>query len=522
MSRAPTAFRSLLPIAVAFTLIARTGNAEPLVLEGEVPDDGAAFFSLPFEVPAGTKEIEVRHDDLSDQNILDWGLEDPKRFRGWGGGNTEPAIVGEAAASRSYLPGPLPAGTWKVIVGKAKIVDPPARYHVEVELRGAPTLAPQTERTPYVPSPPLKTGARWYAGDFHVHSWQSGDAHPTLDEIAAFAKSRGLDFVAISDHNTVAQLDYLVDAQSRSPDVLLMPSVEFTTYAGHANGIGATRFVDFRLAAQDGGIDEAVRQFHEMGALFSVNHPALDLGTLCIGCKWDQPLDPRQIDAVEIETGGYEQAGVIFLIPAMQFWESVLRVRPHTPAIGGSDDHLGGAGADPGDSPIGSPTTLVWASELSAEAILDGIRAGRTVVKTQGPDDPMVDLRAGDARVGDTVTGNAARGDQIKLTAVITGAAGQQARLVRNGKAEAPFDVTSDPFTWEQEVSPPDSGGQEDRYRIEVLVDGKPRTITSHLYVAAAPPEPEPGSEGCGCGVAPGTAMGWAVVMMLMRRRRAS
>jgi hypothetical protein len=86
----------------------------------------------------------------------------------------------------------MPSGEWSVVVGKAQIIDPPGVYHIIVTLRDAPTLAPQTDRAPYVPVAPLKTEARWYAGDFHVHSRESGDARPTMDAIAKFAMSRGL------------------------------------------------------------------------------------------------------------------------------------------------------------------------------------------------------------------------------------------------------------------------------------------------------------------------------------------
>ena len=74
-----------------------------ITLEGEVPDDGLAHFRLPFEVPFGFLEIEVRHDDLSEANILDWGLLDQDGYRGWGGGTSEPIVIGEAAASRAYV-----------------------------------------------------------------------------------------------------------------------------------------------------------------------------------------------------------------------------------------------------------------------------------------------------------------------------------------------------------------------------------------------------------------------------------
>jgi len=83
-------------------------------LAGTVPDDPATHFFLPFEVREGEGivEIEVQHDNLSSANILDWGLDDPNGFRGWGGGNSERAVVGIEAASRSYVPGPIPVGTW--------------------------------------------------------------------------------------------------------------------------------------------------------------------------------------------------------------------------------------------------------------------------------------------------------------------------------------------------------------------------------------------------------------------------
>ena len=60
------------------------------------------------------------------ENILDYGLSDPERVRGWGGGNVEPIVISERAASRSYLAGPLQPGLWNVVIGKAKVVTSPA------------------------------------------------------------------------------------------------------------------------------------------------------------------------------------------------------------------------------------------------------------------------------------------------------------------------------------------------------------------------------------------------------------
>lgn len=502
--RAPTLLRyffsSLQITLTASGLMMSTAWADQtLTFDGPVPEGGPDHFFVPFYVPAGTREIEIRHDDRSDDNILDFGVHDPAGYRGWGGGTTEPAILGEQAASRAYVPGPLPIGTWQVVVGKAKVVASPAVYHIEVVLRDRPTLAPQAERRPYRASAPLARGRRYYAGDLHVHSRESTDAGPPLSQIVAFARRRGLDFVEISDHNTVTQLDYFAAAQPA--DLLLVPGIEYTTYAGHANAIGATGFVEHKLGQTVAGrpytIADAAATIAAQGALLSINHPVLDLGLSCIGCAWRQPLSPSAIQAVEVGSGGLRQGAFLFTAAALRFWEALLAQGVHVAAVGGSDDHQGGTGTGRMDSPIGDPTTMVLADELSVPALVDAIRHGRTVVKLQGPSDPMVELTASqpggtsaDATVGDTLAVRSTR-----LSARVTGIGADPTnqgmpylRWIKNGESVAETAITSDPFVSTLPVLAhhPENGAPaspEDRYRVEIHVDGMARTITSPLYV---------------------------------------
>ena len=174
----------LLPLLAAVALADETR----LDLSGSVVDDGIDHVLVPFEVPAGVAEVQVIHTTLTGEGtILDWGLFDPERFRGYGGGNPEDAIVSAQAASRSYLAGPIPAGTWFVEIGKAKLPTGAADYRLEVVLRNTQTLAPQPARTAYVPAAPLADGPRWIAADLHVHSRESGDAGASIDDIATCA-----------------------------------------------------------------------------------------------------------------------------------------------------------------------------------------------------------------------------------------------------------------------------------------------------------------------------------------------
>lgn len=517
-------------VAFAVWLLAAPVRADTtLVFDAEVPAAGD-FFTIPFTVPAGVAEIEVRHDDLSATNILDWGVIDPTGFRGYGGGNTEPAVFNAAAASRSYLPGAITPGQWVVYVGKAKVTELPAHYHVEVVLRDAITLPPQPTRASYVPVAALRTEARWYAGDFHVHSRESGDARPTLDAIATYAEMQNLDFVMISDHNTVSQLELYADAQARHPAMLFIPGIEVTTYQGHAMSMGGTEWIDHRLGFGGRTIADVASEVHAQRAIFSINHPALSLGDLCIGCGWMAMVDGGSVDAMEVQTGAYHVTGTLFYRSVTTMWDDFLLAGHHVVAVGGSDDHSAGLGTGTFDSAIGSPTTMVWASELSAAAILEGVRRGRTVVKLEGSSDPMVELSSPDLdpSVTDTILA-----DVTTLHVRVTGApVGSTIRFVHDGEPLAPIDVMGRDWEHDERVV---AGAGEEFYRVELVIAGRPRVVTNHLYLRSITPggpdsgiRPDAGmithdagpslppSSSCGCRATGTRSSGGGIVALLV------
>lgn len=506
---------------VALLLLSAAAHAQ--VFEGEVPEQGR-FFEIPFDVPPGTRQVRISHSDLSPDNILDWGVEDPNGFRGYGGGNEEDLVIGVEAASRSYLAGPLPAGRWKVTVGKAKIKKRPARYRVVVTLSATDAgLTPQPERRPYVPVAALSGEARWYAGDFHVHSRESGDARPPLDEIATYARSRGLDFVHLSDHNTTSTLDFIRDAQARHPALLLVPGVEYTTYKGHANAVGATRYVSPRLG-EGISLEQAAADYAAQGAVFSINHPTYDVGDSCIGCAWELPIPRNAFQAIEIATGGWDRLGRFFTEGAIAYWDWALGQGHRLAAIGGSDDHRAGAELNAIQSPIGEPTTMVFARELSVEALLEGVRNGRTVVKLQGPGDPMIELTSSVPPTGDTVLAR-----EATLSASVTGDHAVRGELVwvHNGVRVERLKFDRLPFGAQRAVTAP--AGAEDRFRAEVWLDGRPRTVTSHLFVAetaavrgipGAPPPAPPTGCGCASGTGALAPLALAALLLVLRARR--
>jgi len=486
-----------------------------LSLDGSIPaDQPGDYVVVPFEVPAGTAELQVAHQGLSTANVLDWGLWDGAGWRGWGGGLVDDAVVGVDAASRGYLPGPIVPGTWYLVIGKAVVDQLPADYQVTVTFLDAATLAAQ-ERAGHQDTV-LAGGPGWFRGDLHVHSRESGDASASFDEIHALAVAQRLDFVVLSDHNTVSQHGLIAALQPSIDDLLFVRGAEITTYGGHCNGFGITSYVDHRIGLDGRTAAEMIGDAVAQGGVVSINHPALDLGDACIGCAWVQPDTPwDQISAVEIHTGNWDSTVGVFTPRAIALWDQQLDAGHHLAAVGGSDDHRAGQDTGVNASRIGVPTTMVYADQLSESAILAGIRAGRTVVLLRGPDSPVVELfiEAGDQRgmIGDTVSG-----DQVTVEAHVTGGAGLDLELVRDGVPDDIVTIDGGDFThrFAVEVAP---GGE--RYRVEVLDTFLPVTVTSHVYA-----EPGDGAGGgcCQAGSRPGPAalLSLLVGLLLAARRR--
>ncbi|HEY5927957.1 MAG TPA: CehA/McbA family metallohydrolase [Kofleriaceae bacterium] len=479
--------------------------------EGDVTADGGDYVDVQFAVPAGTVEIQITHTDGDSNVILDWGVWSPEGFRGWAGGLTDDAIIGVEQSNRSYLPGPITPGTWTISIGKAKLANGMGHYSIDVVCRDNATL-PVQPKAPFSPVV-LNPERRWYKGDFHVHSIQSGDASATFDQIATLAKSRGLDFVNLSDHNTFSQHALIAAFQQSEPALLMLRGSEITTYSGHGNSAGTSSYVEHRLGYNGRTVAGIVDDVEAQGGVFIVNHPVLDLGSECIGCVWnhvdDTPWD--KVSAMELITGPFDIGIQAFVPRVITLWDSLLEQGHRIGVVGGSDDHRAGMDTGPTSSPIGSPTTLVLADNLSEAAIVDAVRKGRTIVKLRNPDDPDVELTFGDAELGDEVESVAT----ANLTVHVTGGDGTFVQLWRNGVKRDQKSVVGNDATLTFDDEP---GVGSHRYRVELINDLNQRlVVTSHIYVQGIAAD-----DGCGCRTArPGSGLLIALALLLARRRAA-
>lgn len=317
-----------------------------------------------FEVPSGTTSFEVRLDVAGGPDaVVDLGCEGPDGWRGWSGGARRSFVIGDDDATPGYLPGPIEPGQWHVIAGLHALPPGGAEVTVTVDLpaRSRPDHGPMAEPVERVARAsdrdlPAPSGMRWYAGDTHAHSLHS-DGALSLWELANEGVRSGLDFLCVTDHNTVSHHPHLASV-GRRHGIALVPGQEVTTHAGHANAFGDIGFIDFRRPAQEWADVVA-----ERGGLFSINHPVAG------DCSWLHPMQ-RDVTAVEL----YHSTWYVDPIDtsALAWFQGR---QDDVVLLGGGDFHNFSQPLRPG-----LPTTWVAAEECTPEAILDGMRAGRTTI----------------------------------------------------------------------------------------------------------------------------------------------
>ncbi len=373
----------------------------------------------------------------------------------------------------------------------------------------ASTIAPSTSRSAPVGSgtttapvttapaaPPAPRQGVWLKGDFHVHSTHSGDATwgDDITGVIRAAEANGLDFISLSDHR---QATCLTDPQftNATTKLVLIPGEEWGG-PGHAGAHGLTRDPIFHEQDTSQGPGPCVKKIQQtiddvtaMGGVFVINHPidaknpwfwpierfqgievwnqqwalgsAAD-STLADLQAWAQakgldvpgaPSTPPEARQALAATGGGQNW------QRLKLYEAYLSSGHHISAIGGGDTHYLFL--------PGWPTTTVFAEKPTKDAILEGVRKGRTIVQ-RAPDAPAVEFMADPGNKGNF---HAMIGDSIPIGQPVTfkirvkDDLNGKVQLVKNGVTVQEWNVTSTDFT----VTYTDTPGAKSWYRVNVL-----------------------------------------------------
>jgi hypothetical protein len=316
---------------------------------------------VPFDVPAGAEGLTLRMRHNGFLSVIDLGLFDPIGFRGFSGSERDHVVLSEINATPGYLPGPIRAGTWFVSLGLHRVDQDGVTIEVEVEI-GKPVFPDYTSPVAPPIRPPrrnlkARSGYRWFPADFHTHSVHS-DGDLTLNELASLATSRGLELLAITDHNTTSHHRFLPEV-AKFADINLIAGQEVTTDSGHANSFGHSEWVDYREAT-----DRWLSDTKKQGGLLSINHP------LSAPCNWRRDT-PDGVDMTELWHSSWDRK----TSEPFDWWlENGSKI-----PIGGSDFHRFTSDGLPGE-----PTTWVEIdtedNEVSQDQVLSALSQGRVAI----------------------------------------------------------------------------------------------------------------------------------------------
>lgn len=100
--------------------------------------------------------------------------------------------------------------------------------------------------------------------DIHIHTTYSHDSLITPKDLIFYAKKRGLDGVAITDHD---RIDGALKI-AKETDFLIVPGIEISSLNGHIIGLNVNELVPPKLS-----VDETLDRIHKAGGIAIACHP---------------------------------------------------------------------------------------------------------------------------------------------------------------------------------------------------------------------------------------------------------
>lgn len=354
-----------------------------VIFEGTLtPADNRRSIPYQFDMPAGMTQLHM-HFDYSPVHTdgqpfpqqISFAIHDPIGVRGeWSRPNADGWHVTTARATPGTLPGAITPGRWTVFLLSHRIMPPtPVSYRITLTWSDEPTSESAAVWTPGAPD---DRGAGWYRGDLHGHTLHS-DGSWDIPEFVAYMRGQGLDFVTLSDHNTISGL-----AQHRSlaeNGFVAIGGTELSTFYGHALALGVREWFDWRASTErELTMPELAQKVLDAGRWFVIAHPMAPGDPECCGCHWEHAdMMPGNAPAVEVWNGWWAD----YNEQSLQLYYRWLNAGHRLVATSGTDIHH----RPPADAAGRAASNVVYADSFSETGILDGLKQGHSYISA-GPE----------------------------------------------------------------------------------------------------------------------------------------
>ncbi|HOJ34683.1 MAG TPA: CehA/McbA family metallohydrolase [Candidatus Hydrogenedentes bacterium] len=301
----------------------------------------------------------------------------------------------------------------------------------------------------------------WYRGDLHVRS-KHGGGQESVGDLIKRAEKAGLDFIAITDRDTV---EACKDPAIRSSKkVVVIPAME---WGDDKNGVALIygprtipELTEDRIDAQG-----VVYRVQGQGGVFAIGHPCFPtspwqrglsyVNAIEVWCRSWSDVPPLALENLAKELTFRDKNGKLVYALALaastarlsangqaeMFWDIEMNRGLKAAPIGGS------LSSSP-KVPMGQPVTYVYAEKKSVAGILDGLRRGRTYV-TRSPDGPKVTFQAdvlANGTIDVNISGIIPVGADTQFYVNVLGAKNKKVELLENGRPAVTKVIESDNF----------------------------------------------------------------------------
>ena len=296
----------------------------------------------------------------------------------------------------------------------------------------------------------LNAATRWYCGEMQAYS-SYGNGVEDVASLVKRAEKANLDFLAITDRNTLAAVD---DPAYKSARLVCLPAMEWGT-----DPMGVALVYGPRTRPEPPGSVMAAQaeciRVQAQGGAWIIAHPAFPskpwqwglsfvngvqiwfrdwreappLSLQQLGEKARERKDGHLIHSIAAAAAVVKHGDMSANGQSNLFYDYELVRGLMAGAIGGS-----GSGSP--KVPLGCPLTYIHARELSVPGLLEGLRLGRTFV-SRGPDGPKIYFGAdvlSDGKTDVGIGGIVPLNTEVTFQVAVENALGMKLQVIENGR----------------------------------------------------------------------------------------